>query len=326
VLSRFALCRAAEGGLLVESPRALVRIVLHTSRAAGLLVDFQRGVADLGSDDAEHAALAVLFAEAGLLVPVDEEGHSDEDVDPDLRQWSFHDLLFHSRSRFGRHDDPYGGVYPFEHIEPPARLRAPLGGETVVLDRPDVDALIRDDRPFSAVLEARRSIREPQGPVTREQLGHFLYRCLRLQSPENPSFRPTPSGGAIHELELYVAVRACDDLDPGLYRYAPVTHELERLPTPADAITELFRFSGDPLPAVHLVMAARFANVTWKYASMPYSVILKNVGCLMQTMYLVATAMDMAPCAIGAGDSDLFARLTGLPYEGEGAVGEFSLY
>ncbi len=43
-------------------------------------------------------------------------------------------------------------------------------------------------------------------------------------------------------------------------------------------------------------------------------------------MYLVATAMGLSPCAIGTGDSDLFAEATGLRYEEEGTVGEFALW
>jgi hypothetical protein len=42
-------------------------------------------------------------------------------------------------------------------------------------------------------------------------------------------------------------------------------------------------------------------------------------------MYLVATAMRLAACALGGGDSDLFARASGLDYYEEGAVGEFIL-
>jgi oxazoline/thiazoline dehydrogenase len=42
-------------------------------------------------------------------------------------------------------------------------------------------------------------------------------------------------------------------------------------------------------------------------------------------MYLVATAMDLAPCAIGGGNSDLFAQTTGINYLDETSVGEFIL-
>jgi oxazoline/thiazoline dehydrogenase len=45
----------------------------------------------------------------------------------------------------------------------------------------------------------------------------------------------------------------------------------------------------------------------------------------MQTMYLVATAMGLAPCALGTGNSDLFATATGTGYLLEPPVGEFLL-
>ena len=38
---------------------------------------------------------------------------SAEDENPSLRTWEFHDLLFHSRSREGRHDLAIGGTYRF---------------------------------------------------------------------------------------------------------------------------------------------------------------------------------------------------------------------
>jgi len=58
---------------------------------------------------------------------------------------------------------------------------------------------------------------------------------------------------------------------------------------------------------------------------MAYALVLKDVGVLLQTFYLVATAMGLAPCALGGGDSDLFARASGLDWLVEGAVGEFVL-
>jgi SagB-type dehydrogenase family enzyme len=63
----------------------------------------------------------------------------------------------------------------------------------------------------------------------------------------------------------------------------------------------------------------------WKYEGMAYATILKDVGVLYQTMYLVATAMGLAPCALGCGNADVFSQVAGLnPYE-EGSVGEFLL-
>jgi SagB-type dehydrogenase family enzyme len=52
---------------------------------------------------------------------------------------------------------------------------------------------------------------------------------------------------------------------------------------------------------------------------------LKHVGVLYQTMYLTATAMGLAPCAIGGGDADRFAWAAGTDYYAETSVGEFLL-
>ena len=76
---------------------------------------------------------------------------------------------------------------------------------------------------------------------------------------------------------------------------------------------------------VLVIVAARFQRIAWKYSSMAYAAILKHVGVMYQTMYLVATAMGLAPCGIGCGDSDLFARAAGTEYFAETSVGEFLL-
>lgn len=76
---------------------------------------------------------------------------------------------------------------------------------------------------------------------------------------------------------------------------------------------------------VLLVLTARFQRLSWKYSSLAYSLILKDVGGVFQSMYLAATAMELAPCALGCGDSDLFAKAVGSDYYAETSVGEFLL-
>lgn len=38
------------------------------------------------------------------------------------------------------------------------------------------------------------------------------------------------------------------------------------------------------------------------------ALILKNVGALLQTMYSVATALGLTPCALGVGDIEEFGK------------------
>ena len=52
---------------------------------------------------------------------------------------------------------------------------------------------------------------------------------------------------------------------------------------------------------------------------------LKNAGVLTGLMYLVAAAMDLAPCALGSGDSAAFALLSGIDPLVEPYIADFAL-
>jgi SagB-type dehydrogenase family enzyme len=147
---------------------------------------------------------------------------------------------------------------------------------------------------------------------------------------------PNPSGGGLDELEFYLAVRLAAGLEPGLYRYDRFGHRLEHISGPARPVRRLIeaaqRATGGSEasaqtypPQLVVLLAARFGRVGWSYETLAYSLILKHVGVAFQTMYCVATAMGLAPCALGAGDPAVFAEATGLDPLTEGTVGEFIL-
>jgi oxazoline/thiazoline dehydrogenase len=352
-LSRFAYTRAERGQMLLESPLAHARITLADWRAAALvhvlaqphrIEDISRQVSALSAEAAD--GLMTLLINADMLWELSNHEVSPEDDNLALQSWEFHDLLFHARSRAGRHDYPRGGTYRFAgRLDPPPVLQSVRSEESVVLDRPDLDRLEREDPPFAWVQEARRSIREyADKPISARQLGEFLYRVGRVAdyfagevpTPEGAvqmdfAPRPYPAGGALYELELYTAVNLCENLASGLYYYEPQYHRLERLAGRTADVEQLLRDAGQAtmIPSeclqVLILIGARFQRLTWKYASIAYALLLKHVGVLYQTMYLVATAMQLAPCAVGVGDADLFTRAAGTDYYTETSVGEFLL-
>ena len=328
VLSRFAYLRREGGSLVAESPLAHSYLIVHEA-GAPLLSRLAAPLDRAGLDAEERSGVDLLWEEGFLSA-------AEEDEDPDLVPWEFHDLLFHARSRSGRHRNRYGGTYPFQGVsEPLPAIKAPMSDETIDLDRPDLERLMREDLPFTRVLEERRSLREPgERPVTARELGEFLYRSSRVReirrtATHEVSDRPYPGGGALYELEIYPVVHRCEGLDVGLYHYDPGNHRLERLSGLSPEARRLIEAAGAmaeaPPPDVLLVLAARFQRVTWKYRSMAYAGILKNAGALYQTMYLVAAAMGLSACALGGGDSDLFARAAGTRWEAETSVGELIL-
>jgi SagB-type dehydrogenase family enzyme len=141
--------------------------------------------------------------------------------------------------------------------------------------------------------------------------------------------RPYPSGGAAYELELYLAVDKCEGLARGFYHYdagghalVPIgvrTHQLEAM------LTEAAFALGAPVPQILITIAARFGRISWKYSSLAYALILKDVGVLTQTLYLMATDMGLGGCAIGSCNIDLFAKMTGIEFHVEGPVGQFAI-
>ena len=145
--------------MVLDSPLAHCRIILHCWLAAAALHALTRPcrVENLAqaipslSGNAAPGLLALLQG-SGMLSEWNDSGSSAEDETPALWTWEFHDLLFHARSRQGRHDHPVGGTYRFAgRIDPPPVLHPPRQGETIALDRPDLDRLEREDPPFAAV-------------------------------------------------------------------------------------------------------------------------------------------------------------------------------
>jgi SagB-type dehydrogenase family enzyme len=354
VLSRFAYLRREGAEAVLESPLAHARVVLNDWRAAALVAalaapattaELAERVGALPADAV--AGVLALLLRAGMLGEVDPAGTSAEDEDAALQTWAFHDLLFHARSRRGRSDAPYGGTYRLAgRLPPPPALKPGVTGAAHELARPDLERLQRDDPPLARVQEQRRSVREFDGerPLTDRQLGEFLFRVARVRDrrevevstghgPVRLEFasRPYPAGGALYELEVYAAVQACAGLDPGLYHYDPAGHRLVRLSGRTAEVTALLRDAAASTGApeetlqVLLILAARFPRLAWKYESLAYALTLKHVGVLYQTMYLAATAMGLAACAVGGGDADLFARAAGTDYYAETSVGEFLL-
>ncbi|MFJ6217410.1 SagB family peptide dehydrogenase [Streptomyces sp. NPDC092296] len=353
VLSRFAYLRRLPeeqhaGTCVLESPLAPFRVTLHQPAAGAFVAALTapRPVADAalpaGLSTAAGQALAGLLAGAGFL----ETGPGDTPAAADPALWDFHDLLFHSRSRAGRHDYPSGGLFAHQDIpQLPAVPAADPPGEDPGIDLPvpDWDAVVARDPAFSEVLEGRRSVRGyAETPVTLEQLGELLYRSARVRrvipgDPESPTAydiveRPYPAGGATGELEVHLSVARCAGLVPGVYRYDAAAHRLRprRWSGPADEaafrelLTAAWRATNCTVePQVLITVTSRFGRLSWKYSQIAYALTLKHVGVLYQTLYLVATAMGLAPCGLGSGDTDAAARALGLDWTSETSVGEF---
>jgi SagB-type dehydrogenase family enzyme len=334
--------------MVLESPRAgaLFRICDPKIAAALVALSTPQQVKQLRrqKDFIGHELLGLLV-DCQILFRIDagNDGLRPNEGDDNLVLWDFHDLLFHARSTEGRHANPLGGAYPYaDAISPLPAVRPSWSGKKI--DLREVSAAPEEAlSPAAKLLHERHSTRDfdNQRPITLAELARFLDSTARVQSelldhgggggPElTYTVRPYPSGGASYELELYLAVDTCEGLSRGFYHYDAGAHALVPIETLGNHLDALlngaaFAMGVNAAPQILITIAARFGRVSWKYSSIAYALILKDVGVLMQTLYVVATDMGLGGCAIGTTNIDLFAKMTGLDFHVEGPVGQFAL-
>ena len=351
VLSRFAYMRRRGNDLVLESPRAdaLFRICdPKIATAIAALSTPQQIKGFRRQNGFPGIELLALLVDCQILFKIEATAHMGPRLaegDHNLVLWDFHDLLFHARSTEGRHANPLGGVYPYAGVVAPLPAVRPRWPGKKINMRKFSAAHSMTISPFAKVLHDRHSTRtfDDRSPITFAELSRVFDCAARVLSTwkSNIGFgvsapaveyavKPYPSAGASYELELYLAVDKCKGLDRGFYHYdagehalVPIavrTHYLEALLTGAK-----FALDAPAAPQVLITIAARFGRISWKYCSLAYALLLKDVGVLTQTLYLIATDTGLGGCAVGTTNIDLFAKMTGIEFHVEGAVGQFAL-
>jgi SagB-type dehydrogenase family enzyme len=351
VLSRFAYLRRRGNEMVLESPRAGALFRIHDPKVATAIASLsqRQPVKRLRRQDGFPGdELLALLVDCRILLEVDAANDTDLrfiEGNDDLVLWDFHDLLFHARSTEGRHANPLGGEYPYVGViaSPPA-VRPSWPGAKIDLHTFSPPRS-QPTSPAAKLLRDRHSTRtfNDRHPITLAELARFLDGAARVQAQwsskldeadDSPvidhAARPYPSGGGSWELELYLAVDKCDELPRGFYHYDAGAHALVPIEVrSADLDAQLgaaqFAMAAPAVPQILITIAARFGRVSWKYSSIAYALILKDVGVLIQTLYLMATDMGLGGCAIGSTNIEQLARLTGIEFHVEGAVGQFAL-
>jgi len=350
VLSRFAYMRRRGNEMVLESPRAgaLFRICDPNIAAAIATLSTPQQIKKLRRQDGfPGAELLALLLDCQIVFRIETAGDNGlrpTEGDDNLVLWDFHDLLFHTRSTEGRHANPLGGGYPYaDVITPQPAVRPSWPGKKIDL-REAYTPLEQAVSLAAKLLRERHSTRDfdDQRPITLAELSRFLAGTARVLSrwsskdlgDAGPAIehavRPYPSAGGSYELELYLAVDKCEGLARGFYHYDAGSHALVPISAGKAELESLLMgaqlaMAARAAPHIVITIAARFGRISWKYSSLAYALILKDVGVLLQTFYLMATDMGLGGCAIGIANIDQFAKMTGLEFHVEGPVGQFAL-
>jgi SagB-type dehydrogenase family enzyme len=268
------------------------------------LTALDRELRHLGSGDAARR-----LVERSIYLPVEGPDAQREELLTATWTWGEPARWFH----FGTRDTP---LEP--DMAPPRRRRArpgatpppptlSLAGDTV--DLPAAPALDQPGAGLGPVLARRRTARAWSGAaLSAEDLAAILHWTWGTQryvedAPNGPyQLRTSPSGGARHSIEAYVAVLRVDGIEPGLYHYDSAARALTVLRREdhdeiAPRVTRWFAGQSGPAEAAAVfVMVAHVARSMWQFHQPhAYRVLLVDAGHLGQTFHLVATALGLGP-------------------------------
>jgi len=164
-------------------------------------------------------------------------------------------------------------------------------------------------------------------PLSLEEVSFLLWATqgIRTKVSESTALRTVPSAGCRHALETYLCVLRVIGMEPGIYRYLPVEHQLlvvSREPGLAKKITAAAlnqSFVGKaPVSFIWTTMPYR---MEWRYDIAAHKVIALDAGHVCQNLYLACAAIHAGTCAIAAYHQQLMDEL--LCVDGEN---EFALY
>jgi SagB-type dehydrogenase family enzyme len=200
---------------------------------------------------------------------------------------------------------PYPSDAPLVELVPPERIS--LGTASLI----DVIAQRKSQRKFQPT------------PLTLEELSFLLWATQGLRG-ESDRMRTVPSAGARHPFETYLIINRVEGVEPGLYRYLPLDHQLLFLradPNFPEQVTDACRgqaFCGDS--AVVFVWTAIPYRTEWRYDIIAHKMIAIDAGHLCQNLYLACGAIGVGTCGIGAYNHTMMDTLLGVDGEDEFTV------
>lgn len=288
-------------------------------------VDPAEVVAELPDRDPETLRQSIdALLKAGLL-RTPEQAEREDLLEQAWEHWSQEARFFH----FGSKDAVYIGDDE-EHRREAAAVALESGPPPKIFKRyPDAPRVrlpraflpLRTD--FGEVLLNRRThrsfAREPVGLRELATVLHYSFGPMYFIDAREYGtlmMRTSPSGGARHELEVYVAALDVDAVPRGLYHYNVEEHSLELLSN-RFGTEQVDRLAFGQRMAIDAgfvcFVTAVVERATYKYRHpRTLRMILLDAGHLAQTFALVSTAVGLGPFQTAAFRDSEVERALGL--------------
>ncbi|MBD3228282.1 MAG: SagB/ThcOx family dehydrogenase [Candidatus Lokiarchaeota archaeon] len=149
---------------------------------------------------------------------------------------------------------------------------------------------------------SRRNINDK--PISIMQLSQLLFGITGITREYSQfAFRTIPSAGGLYPIETYISVNNIENLKQGIYHYNIKEHAIELLKTgnfrekvAAGCLNQNIAAKA----SVDFLWTAIVERTKWKYKQRGYRYIYLDAGHIGQNFYLVAEALGLGACSIGA--------------------------
>ena len=158
---------------------------------------------------------------------------------------------------------------------------------------------------FWRIIKNRQSLRKfSHESIDLDKVSSLLFGISGItRNYPQFAFRTVPSAGGLFPIETYVVVNNVEGIDPGVYHYNIKEHALECIKL-GDYDKEIIKACLDQKMAgnspVTFVWTAIIERSKWKYLQRCYRYIYMDAGHIGQNFYLVAEALGLGACTIGA--------------------------
>jgi SagB-type dehydrogenase family enzyme len=273
--------------------------------------------------------LLALLSRRHLIQRSDRAADPREQAMAALDRWNPAAGFFHTVSRQVRFIAPRIGERRLRqqarHWPMPTPVKRLRSAQSIRLPAPTLKG------EFPEILLRRRTWRRfSSRQISADQLGTALALAAGVQhwvktATGDVPLKTSPSGGARHPIECYVAVRRVAGIAQGLYHYASDVHRLERVRR-GDMTRRLRIWMPHSeyfaKAAFLVVFTAVFERQLWRYPyARAYRAAIIEAGHACQTFCLTATWLGLAPfCLMALADHEIERDL------GIDGVGESVLY
>ena len=202
----------------------------------------------------------------------------------------------------------------------PSQYKAYPGASMIKLPKPEYRGIILEE----AIRERRSARKYSSKPVNLQQLSQLLFAAQGVNGKSyGTELRTVPSAGALYPFEIYLVVNRVQGLEPGIYHYNVLEHELELVKSGkfGSKITNA-GLKQDMLgkAAVTFVLSAIFDRTRHKYGERGFRYIYIEAGHISQNIYLQSISLGLGSVVVGAFHDDKVNKIIDVDGKKEAAI------